>query len=231
MHAIDGPGSINGKFTEGNPATGQDATMVTADWLNDFQANLLAVLTEGSIPPTKGRAADLLDAIKAVAGGVQGGGGGAVPTTRKLTGTGLATIDGNGDLSQDRTVSVKRATAAEIALGQSDDGAITPLGLRQSAAAGLTDTGYAVIPGGLMLQWGSVRGNYGEGPIYKAFATPFPHACFVVAPIEVNPTADRTSDIRAELVDRGKDGFTMMFQRGSGANNSIGGFDFIAIGF
>ena len=231
MHAIDGPGSVNGKFTEGNPATGQDATMVTADWLNDFQANILSVLIEGKIAPTKGRSVDLLEAIKAIVTGVQGSDDGSVPTTRKIAGAGLATVDGNGDLSQDRTVTVKRATPDEITAGESDDAVITPLGLRSAAVAGLAGNGYYKVPGGPIFQWGSVRANYGEGATYQPFATPFPNACFAVVPIEVNPTASRTSDIRTELVDRGPEGFTVMFQRGSGSNNSIGGFDFIAIGF
>ena len=231
MHAIDGPGSQNGKFTEGNPAIGQDATMVTAAWLNDLQSNLLAVLTEGGIPATKGRAADLLDAIKAVSGGVQGGGGGNVPTTRKIAGAGLATVDGNGDLSADRTLTVKRSTAEEIIAGQADNSAITPLALRQAAAAGLTGDGYAVLPGGLVIQWGSVRGNFSEGANYKAFARAFSNACFSVQLTVANPTADRSSDIWPQLVDRGPAGFTAMFQRGGGSNNSIAGFDFIAIGF
>ncbi|MEJ6817678.1 hypothetical protein [Pseudomonas sp. LF-5] len=68
MHRIDGPGAtVDNKFTDGDPVSGVEATLVTDDWLNDVQENLMAVLVSGAISPTKGRAADLLDAIKKVA--------------------------------------------------------------------------------------------------------------------------------------------------------------------
>lgn len=70
MHRIDGPGAtVDNKFTEGDPVGGVQATVVTDDWLNDVQENVMAVLAAGSITPTKGRAADLLDALKKVAAG------------------------------------------------------------------------------------------------------------------------------------------------------------------
>jgi hypothetical protein len=42
---------------------GIQATVVTDEWMNDVQENLMAVLVAGNVSPTKGRAADLLDAI------------------------------------------------------------------------------------------------------------------------------------------------------------------------
>jgi hypothetical protein len=65
MHRIDGPGAtVDKKFTEGDPAGGVPATVVTAAWMNDVQENILAVLTAAGVTPTKARAADLLDAIR-----------------------------------------------------------------------------------------------------------------------------------------------------------------------
>lgn len=232
MHAIDGPGSIAGKFTAGNPAIGQDATAVTADWLNDVQGNLLAVLVEGAVPATKGRSADLLDALKVIIKGVQGGEQQGVPTARKLIGGGLVTIDGNGDFTSDRTVTVKRASAEQVSAGKADDVVITPLALRQSAAAGLEPNGYAKLPGGLIIQWGAARGSYAEGPAYMPFAIAFPNACFSVTVTAANLSGGRTRDIWAQLVDRGVAGFTTMLQLGGGGTqNSIDGFDYIAIGW
>lgn len=70
MHRIDGPGAtVDNKFTEGDPLGGVQATVVTYDWLNDVQENLMAVLTVAGVSPTKGRAADLLDSIKKVGTG------------------------------------------------------------------------------------------------------------------------------------------------------------------
>lgn len=68
MHRIDGPGAtVDNKFTEGDPVGSVPATVVTDDWMNDVQENIMAVLVSGAVTPTKGRAADLLDAIKKVA--------------------------------------------------------------------------------------------------------------------------------------------------------------------
>ena len=65
MHRIDGPGAtVDNKFTDGDPVGGIQATLVTDDWLNDVQENIMAVLAAAGIAPTKGRAADLKDAIQ-----------------------------------------------------------------------------------------------------------------------------------------------------------------------
>lgn len=70
MHRIDGPGAtVDNKFTEGDPVGGVQATVVTDDWLNDVQENIMAVLMAAGVTPTKGRAADLNDAIKKVSSG------------------------------------------------------------------------------------------------------------------------------------------------------------------
>jgi len=70
MHRIDGAGAtVDNKFTDGDPVGGVQATVVTAAWLNDFQENIMAVLAAAGVSPTKGRAADLLDAIRTYSGG------------------------------------------------------------------------------------------------------------------------------------------------------------------
>lgn len=45
---------------------GTPGTTLSADWYNDIQENILAVLAAVGITPTKGRAADLLDALQAM---------------------------------------------------------------------------------------------------------------------------------------------------------------------
>lgn len=65
MHRIDGAGAtVDNKFTDGDPVGGVQATVVTDDWLNDVQENILAVLSAAGVTPTKGRANDLLDSMK-----------------------------------------------------------------------------------------------------------------------------------------------------------------------
>lgn len=65
MHRIDGPGAtVDKKFTEGDPVGGVAATVVTAAFMNDLQENIMAVLTAAGLTPTKGRAEDLVDALR-----------------------------------------------------------------------------------------------------------------------------------------------------------------------
>lgn len=226
MHAIDTAGSVAGRFSEGNPATGQRATFVGAAWLNYVQDNLLKVLIEGSISPTKGRAADLADAIKAIIVGTVGSGGGSVPTTRTVTGGGLAT--GGGDLTANRVITVTKASAAEVAAGTVDDKAITPAALRDAAAisaAGCT------LPGGLVIKRGSQSGSFSEGSQYVAFAAAFPTACDDVMLQELNPTASSRKDFNVQLVSFDANGFTAYIQQmNASPDTTFGGFRWRAEG-
>ena len=55
MHRIDGPSATPGNlFTEGSPAGGVPATVVSGDWLNDVQEELMTLLTTAGIAPVKG---------------------------------------------------------------------------------------------------------------------------------------------------------------------------------
>lgn len=55
MHRIDGPGATaDNKFTEGDPVGGVQATVVTDDFLNDVQEELMSVLTAAGVAPVKG---------------------------------------------------------------------------------------------------------------------------------------------------------------------------------
>lgn len=65
MHRIDVPSATaDHKFTEGSPTGGVPATTVSGDWLNDVQENIMAVVEAGGVTPIKGRASDLLVAIR-----------------------------------------------------------------------------------------------------------------------------------------------------------------------
>lgn len=68
MHRIDGPGATpDNRFTEGDPASSLPATVVTDDWLNDVQEELLSILADRGIAPVKGTQNQVLAAIKAIA--------------------------------------------------------------------------------------------------------------------------------------------------------------------
>jgi hypothetical protein len=70
MHRIDGPGAtVDNKFTDGNPTGGVSATVVTDDWLNDVQEELLSILAAVQITPVKGTQNQVLAAIRRLSGG------------------------------------------------------------------------------------------------------------------------------------------------------------------
>ena len=67
MHRIDGPGAtVDHKFTDGDPVGGIQATMVTDDWLNDVQEELMSILAAASVSPVKGTQNQALTAIRAL---------------------------------------------------------------------------------------------------------------------------------------------------------------------
>lgn len=145
MHRIDTAGSVSGQFSDGDPASGVRGARIGADWLNDLQANLFAVLAEGRVGGTRGRAEDLRDAIAAMVAGAVGTGDGSVPTTRTLTVQGL--VRGGGTLAANRDFDVPKATAAEVDAGARDDAAITPAALA-GMLAGRSFTAIGLVKGG-----------------------------------------------------------------------------------
>lgn len=106
----------------------------------------------------------------------------AVPDTRRVDAGGLAT--GGGRLNADRTISVAKASAADVEAGTDDAKAITPAGLFGTLRS-IAPTGYLRVPGTpLVLQWGSYNfpitaaGAGGSSTI--AFPIAFPSACYHV---------------------------------------------------
>lgn len=73
MHRIDGPGAtVDNKFTDGDPVAGIQATVVTDDWANDVQEELMSVLGAASIAPVKGTQDQVLKSIRALSTGLIG---------------------------------------------------------------------------------------------------------------------------------------------------------------
>lgn len=66
MHRIDSAGAVEGRYSAGNPATGQRATLLDADHLNAMQEEILAVIEHAGITPVKGTNNQLLAAIQAM---------------------------------------------------------------------------------------------------------------------------------------------------------------------
>lgn len=94
MHRIDGAGAtVDNKFTKGDPASGVQATVVTSDWLNDVQEELVSVLSAASITPVKGTQNQVLAAIRALIG--KGGHGQCRLSVASTTSLALKPYNGN----------------------------------------------------------------------------------------------------------------------------------------
>lgn len=142
MHRIDTSGNVDNRFHPGNPATGQQATLVDQDWLNAVQEEIVNVILSANIALVKGDNTQLADAITALIAGVVGDGSGAVPTTRQvLTSGGLLT--GGGTLAADRTIGLLAATITEVAAQLRNDVVVTPAGL--AGLIGWSTVGGAII--------------------------------------------------------------------------------------
>lgn len=228
MHRVDSPGSVAGLFQDGNPAVGQQATQLLSAWFNDVQENLCHVIEEAGLTLDKGDETQLLAALTALIAGVVGTGGGSVPTTRQVQGSGLVT--GGGDLTANRTLTVAKATGAQVIAGLLDDRAVTPLGLASAFAASLGDNGYMKLPGGGIMQWGQVRTTLGEGTFSVTFPIAFTQPPFILLPIAYNANASDDRDTWPQNYARTATGATFFAQYDGGGGSSISGIDYFAIG-
>ena len=169
----------------------------------------------------------LYTAIVAIVAGAVGTGGGSVPTTRVVGTSGL--ITGGGPLAADLALTLPKASAADIVTGTRDDAAITPLGLK-TAIGGTLATGYYVFPGGLIFQWGGLRGTYSEGAVSVTLPTSFPTAFSALLLTGLNQSASSSSSVFAEQVSRSLSGFTAYFQD-IASGRTLAGLDYFAIGY
>lgn len=64
--AIDSPGHLNRRFTDGNPVTGLEATVVSSDWLNMIQDELLALVAGAGLTASKADNGQLFAAVRAM---------------------------------------------------------------------------------------------------------------------------------------------------------------------
>lgn len=228
MHRIDTAGAVAGQFSAGNPQAGQLATRLGAEWPNDVQENICHVIEQAGIALAKGDGTQLHAAMIALIAGVIGAGGGAVPTTRTVSGGGLVT--GGGALAANLTLSVAAASSAEIIAGLLNTKAITPAGLFAAASAGLAANGYYILPGGLIVQWGQLRGTYSEGSVAVTLPIAFPSAFYNLSITGLNQSANNTRDVFMQMVSRSLSGFVAYFNYDGSGTDSLDGFDFIAMG-
>lgn len=97
--------------------------------------------------------------------------------SQQIVGAGLAS--GGGDLTEDRTITVPAASGTELNAGTDATKALTPAAFA-TAGGGDGSTGWAPLPGGNMIQWGSIAvvGNgTSKTPFSIVFPRPFLNVC------------------------------------------------------
>jgi len=175
MHRIDGPGAtVDNKFTDGDPVGGVQATVVTDDWLNAVQEEIISVLADQSIAPVKGTQNQLLTAIKGIVSSIP-------QATELIRGT------------------AKVSTQAQADAGTDDTSTITPKKLRWGFASIFANNGYIVFPswlGGLIIQWIRTT-NLGSQGASSSFPLAFPTACFGVWGSSTNGSTPTTISVGA----------------------------------
>lgn len=176
MQRIDSSGSVNGRFSDGNPAVGQAATLLTAAWFNSIQEELVHVIEQMNIDLDPDDDTQLYQAILALVTGAVGAGGGAVPTTRVVSGGGL--VSGGGDLAADRTLTVTAATAAQAQAGVLNNVALTPLSVAGTGRVLGTELNLPLLGGGI-IKTGTTTVNANASRTVS-FPIAFPTECCVV---------------------------------------------------
>lgn len=136
MHRIDGPGATeDGRFTDGNPAAGIPPTIVTDDWANAVQEEIVGVIAGAGLALDKADNGQLLEAIAALIAA-------AAPELPH-------------EASTDSSGLVELATNTETAALADSTRAITPSGLGTLFARLHSPAGYQRLPAGFTIQWGN----------------------------------------------------------------------------
>ncbi|MCO7576160.1 MULTISPECIES: gp53-like domain-containing protein [Pseudomonas chlororaphis group] len=160
MHRIDGPGATaDNRFTDGDPAGGVQATMVTDDWANAVQEEVIAVITDPLVTP-------------------------AIPLDKAVNNqlvTAIKRLIALGYSQATELVSgiAKVATQSQTNAGTDDAAFVTPKKLRFGFAVSLAPNGYITLPswlGGLIIQWGLTGAIPSNTEITVTFPITYPTA-------------------------------------------------------
>lgn len=68
MHKIDGPGHVGGQFVGEDAVIGRAPTVVTPEWLNAVQGELVSLVTAAGLALDKANSAQVLAALKVIFG-------------------------------------------------------------------------------------------------------------------------------------------------------------------
>jgi len=157
MHRIDGPGAtVDNHFTDGDPVGGVQATVVTDEWLNAVQEEVIAVIADPAVTPAipldKAANNQLVTAIKRLISS------GYSQATELLAGIS------------------KIATQAQTNAGTDDATVVTPKKLKNGFLFSISTNGYIIFPswaGGFGVQWGVVASLASGVPLTQALPVSF----------------------------------------------------------
>lgn len=175
MHRIDGAGATSdNRFTDGDPASATAATVVTDDWLNAVQEEIVSVISDPAVTPAialdKTKTNQLVTAIKRIISASAIAYSQATETVLGVT---------------------KVATQVQVDEGVDDTTFVTPKKIRRGISYSLEPNGYFAFPslmGGWIVQWG--RGiSAVSGPVTVPFQIAFPSKKFfeIAIPIVGSP--------------------------------------------
>lgn len=219
MHRIDGPGATeDGRFTDGNPAAGIPPTIVTDDWANAVQEEIVGVITGAGIALDKQQNNQLALAIGRLIVDALPGLATADDAGLVRVGAGLS-VDAEGVLiatGSGSAVPAANAIVKALATGKIDSGW---LDFSQLFAG----SGWARLPNGLIIQWGlvsNVPSPYGTKAV--TFPVAFPAACYTVQ-LTSHVRGQQGSGLNAPPTQTG---FTIV----SGSDSTILNFYWLALG-
>lgn len=193
-----------GYFTDGNPAGGQAATILRAEFMNMLMMELVNAITGAGIPLSKSTFTQLKSAIEAYI------------TARTAT----ETAPGIVELAD---VAEAQALASAVV-------ALTPARLADAfkgANQSLSANGYQKLPGGLIIQWGALNTTATNGTV--TFPTAFPNACFSVVAHDYATTVSDNSIVRFNLPTNTQ--VSWLAQTYTGSSVSPNTWTWIAIGY
>lgn len=217
--AAPGPAGAPGYFSNGNPTTGQPATIPGAEWFNMVQEELMGILGAAGLDPNKDNRGQIAAAIVALIanGGAEllwGGIGGSLANQLDLQ----AALDGKSPTGHTHSYNVAD---------------ISGLGAALDPGKSLASNGWCKTSNGLILQWGTYS-SYISGEVLTptiSFPIAFPNAVFVVVATDLNPTGNAFQDSGGQLYSKTTTGFRLQLNVDDGSGKSWAGTNYIAIGY
>lgn len=207
MFKIDSAGATgDNQFTEGDSALGTPATVVSADWLNAVQAELIAILAAAGIAPAKANNAQVYAALQVLF---------AAKATENTVNTHVAAAAPHSGHAAKAGNAAQQFSAAAGTLGYHV--AI----LSQFAEVHATNGSFK-LPGGLTVMWGVVA--VASLDVYDfSFHTPFATDCFFA----IGGQADGADRVMSVLGSSRRDRYGLAGNAyGTGAANLL----YIAVG-